>query len=408
MKICDESKRKPNQICNPYTGRWVFTHTKLGKEIAQLNLNTKNKNVKNAIFQKLLKKQYNTYSTKYIGKTNTRSNAFLYKTSLKSSKTNTIVKQYGKGDAKHIHIFIKISPLNCNKERVNMLSPSLKEIELYNKTNELIDNNILNSFVYCFNRSMLNRNWAKSDNCKYSVLLTEDITNFISFTDYLQSHPFLPDCAMFELLYTLHTLNTVGIKHMDLHGNNLYIRRLNNNERKVIKYEVKINDKFESFFVPTSHEIKVIDLDGGQKQLVSNKNIKQTYHIKINNPKTFTGNVSKKQNKSNIFKVVHTLMSIQPHIAPQLNHFGIRGNINIPFSTSFKGRKLTDVNYNKGTLEKYGIFVKDITSKDLQFLNLKNNIIWDINKIMKHIFSSGIFIRPYDYKTKYSQKQLFN
>ena len=207
--------------------------------------------LKAELYRKLLKKHVDIYTSTELGISNTSTESYLYQDVYKLSKINHLTKTYGKGNSKHIHAFVKISKIKlsqCGKNVTNY--PTLKESKLFNTTNFLIDNGILNSFVYCFNNLLLNKNFANFEGNTYAVLITEDISkDYKELISYIGSHTTIPECVLFELIYTLNTLNHIKMKHMDLHGANIFIKTLLKSEHKMIKYEVIINNKLQMFYV---------------------------------------------------------------------------------------------------------------------------------------------------------------
>ena len=347
MKECNPKTKKNGQICNPKTGRWVFKYTKLGQQVLLDSIEQK-PDLLSMVLHKVLKQKYDIYSQQFIKKTITRSHALLYSIRLKSSKKTFISEEFGKNNSKHIYAFIKIVEISSQDD------PSIKEIKMHKITNKLFEMNVLSSFVYSFNFEMFNKNYSRVNEKLYSVLATEDISYFSSFVEYLQTHKTLPDCIIFQLIYTLHTLDTINLRHMDLHGNNMYIYKLQRSEQKMIKYDLIQKGKLHSFFVPTTHMLKIIDLDGGFKD----RSNKKQFQNMINNPLSITGKIQSTKSKANILKVAHTLVKIQPHIKPQLIFYGIMSNKGVPFN-----KQPTTNGYNKKTFSKYGLFVNDLHKK---------------------------------------------
>ena len=395
MKECNPKTKKDGQICNPKTGRWIFKHTKLGQQLLlNKNINKSEPDILSMILNKVLKKEYDIYSNKFLNTTKTRSEALLYQLRLKSSKNNFITRYFGRGNSKHVHSFIKIVKI---KDQLR-IDPSFKEIELHKLTNKLFEKNVLPSFVYSFNSAIFNKNYARINESLYTILATEDISDYQPFTNYLHYHKTLPDCIIFQLLYTLHTLNTINLRHMDLHGNNMYIKTLSRSQQKMIKYEIIHKGVSHSFFVPTTHTLKIIDLDGGFKGVSNKKQFKE----EINNPQAITGKVQISKSKANILKVAHTLVKIQPAIKPQMIFYGIMSNKGIPFNTQ------PTISYNKNTFTKYGLLVNNLYKKNTKFLNVSNDVVWSISKIMDHYISLNMYREPQRFHVHYSQKYLFD
>lgn len=370
--------------------------------------------LKSEMYSKLLKKHVDIYTSTAVGVSNTSTSAFLFKEKFKLSKVNHLTRTYGKGNMQHISAFVKVTEIEtskCNQKIKN--SPSLKEIELFNITNALIDNNILNSFVYSFNKLLLNKDYANFDGKPYAVLITEDISNgYKELTTYLRGHKTLPECAIFELVYTLHTLNSIKLKHMDLHGGNIFIKKLKKEDHKMIKYEAVVNNKLISFYVPTTHLIKIIDLDSGHKTDNVLSTFQNVFKGKINNPHKFTG-YARTNNKTNILKLVHTIIRSNPttNIFHQLHHMGMKSSSNkqsVPFFPNSNSIQYNKSTFNEKYLKNYGILLKINNQNKFKFLEIPDNVIWSADRILYEMFIMGKFqTRPQTYHVLYSQNKLY-
>lgn len=368
--------------------------------------------LKAELYRKLLKQSVDIYDSHEIGMSNTSTSSFMYREKYKLSRSNRLIQTYGKGNMNHIHAFVKISEIQ--KEKCNLKihnCPNLKEIELFNVTNKLIDNGVLNSFVYCFNKLLLNKNYATFEKKTYAVLITEDISSdYIELTTFIRKNTQLPECILFELVYTLHTLNVIKMKHMDLHGANIYIKTLPKSEHKVIKYEAVVNNKLHSFYVRTTHVIKIIDLDSGNKMSDVSNHLKNEFKDKINNPYKFTGK-TKTNSKSNILKLVHTLIRSNPikEIANQLYFSGIRSSSasqSVPFFPNANSIQMNRSLYNNYYLKNYGLLISR-KCKKTRFLNIPDTIIYSPERILFEMIQIGIFSRQSRYSIKYSQYNLY-
>ena len=366
--------------------------------------------LKAELYSKLLKKHVDIYTSTEIGISNTSTSAFLYKDKYKLSKVNHLTKTYGKGNMQHISAFVKITEIEVNKYNKNIKkSPNLKEIELFNTTNKLVDLGILNSFVYSFNKLLLNKSYGKFEGKPYSVLITEDISkDYKELTSYIRSHKLLPECVLFELVYTLHTLNHIKMKHMDLHGANIFIKTLPKSEHKLIKYEAVVNNQMYSFYVPTTHVIKIIDLDSGHKSNNISNQINIAFKEKINNPYKFTGKV-KTNNKSNILKLLHTLIRSNPtkSIADQLFYMGLRSNTSVPFYPSSNNIQLSKSTYNNKYLKEYGLLM-NTKNEQFHFLNIPDSVVWTPDRMLFEMIRMGKFQQSTNKQHLiYSQKNLY-
>jgi hypothetical protein len=306
-------------------------------------------------------------------------------------------------------VFVKILEIVRKESNGNVrYSPNLKEIELFKTTNKLLEKQILNSFVYCYNPFVLDKNWTTYKKTSYSVLLTEPLgKDFIEIYKYIYNHKIIPKCILFEIVYTLHTLNLIGMKHMDLHGGNVFIKKLPKNEFHVRRYDAVVNGEIMSFFVPTTHTIKIIDLDSGHKE---KSNIATTnFKEKINNPHKFTGRVHTDP-RSNMLKIAHTFMTSSKHPANmrnQLWQLGIRGETDVPFFPNENSlHSTTKQYYDKMYFANHGILI-NIKKQNLKFkfLKIDDSMIWAPIKSLMNMHMKNMF-PPVPYHVVYSQESI--
>ena len=404
MKIKNQRKRKLSSVRKKLLSEKAF------KKRQWLRMKS---SLKAELYRKLLKKHVDIYTSTEVGMSNTSTSAFLYKEKYKLSKVNHLTKTYGKGNSDHIHSFIKITEIEVSKCDKNVKkSPNLKEIQLFSTTNNLIDHGILNSFVYCFNKLLLNKNFANFEGKPYSVLITEDISkDYKELTTYIRGHKKIPECVLFELVYTLHTLSIIKMKHMDLHGANIFIKTLPKSQHKMIKYEAVVNNQLHSFYVPTTHVVKIIDLDSGHKSSGVPTTIKEVFHNTVSNPYKFTGKV-KTNNKSNVLKLLHTLIRSNPirSIANQLYHMGIRSSSktqSVPFFPSANSITMNKSTYNNSYLKNYGLLMKT-SNKKVKFLDIPNSVVWTPDRMLFEMLRMGKFQQSTAKQhIIYSQKYLY-
>ena len=402
IKIQNQNERKKKNISE-----------KINKAYKKRQWLIMKSSLKSELYRKLLRKHVDIYTSTEIGMSNTSSSAYLYKDKYKLSKTSPISKTYGKGNMGHIHAFVKITEIELSKCNRNVQKcPNLKEIQLFNTTNNLIDHGILNSFVYCFNKLLLHKNFANFEEKPYSILITEDISkDFKELTTYIRGHKTIPECVLFELVYTLHTLSHIKMKHMDLHGANIFIKTLPKSEHKMIKYEAVVNNQLHSFYVPTTHVIKIIDLDSGHKTNGVPNTIKKEFQDKINNPYKFTGKV-KTNNKSNVLKLLHTLIRSNPvkSIANQLFYMGMRSSSrtqSVPFYPSANSITLNKSQYDNSYLKNYGLLIKT-SNRKMKFLDIPDNVVWSADRMLFEMIRIGKFQQQTQKQhIVYSQKNLY-
>lgn len=302
-----------------------------------------------------------------------------------------------------IKTFIKMSEIS------SINNSQVKEIELYKITNKLILNKILNSIVYCFNDLFLNSSIEKHNNKVYTSLVLEDVTEYKSLEMYLKTHKKLPNCVIFELVYTLHIFDRIQMKHMDLHGENIYVKRLPEKERKVIKYSVILDNKVEIFYVPTDYSVKIIDFDGGQKNSMKQNNpIKNEFKGKVNNPKVYPYR-KVKESRVNILRLIHTIQSIRPsrNITNQLYQMRMGTNRNVvPF---YPNQNTLDVNHSKiykNYLKKFGYVVSKNNKSNM--IELNNRIVRRPETILKNMLKGKIYKQPFKEAETYSELSLYS
>ena len=201
------------------------------------------------------------------------------------------------------------------------------------------------------------------------------------------------------------------MKHMDLHGANIFIKTLPESEHKMIKYEAVVNNQLHSFYVPTTHIIKIIDLDSGHKTNGVPNTIKKEFKNVINNPYKFTGKV-KTNNKSNILKLLHTLIRSNPikGIANQLFYMGMKSSSktqSVPFFPNANSIALNKSTYNNSYLKNYGLLMKTTKNK-IKFLDIPDNVVWTPDRMLFEMIQMGKFQQPTQKQhIIYSQKHLY-
>ena len=109
--------------------------------------------LKAELYRKLLKEHVEIYKSTELSLSYTSTMSFLYKDEYKLPKVNHVTRTFEKGNMQHLNSFVKISEIKVSECNENIKkSPNLKEIQLFQTTNKLIEKGVLNSFVYCFNK----------------------------------------------------------------------------------------------------------------------------------------------------------------------------------------------------------------------------------------------------------------
>ena len=468
-KQCNPKLYRPDKICNPITGRWVLKSSKLGKELllkqkrksaskpktpsiepkASLMKNNNNnksnkKNIFLSIFAKIQKPKIDIYSMKHVGQSQSRTRANMYRVSLKHSNPDNIIKKYGDKETHQLHAFVKISKLPKTKDPKMRLksvrqSPTMKEVELFRVTNMLQDDDILDTVAYCLNDKLLKQDWSTFDKENFSFLTTEDLVGYTPFFD--QKFKTVPFDIILQLMYTFSCFQHIGLKHMDLHMWNFYVKK--RQEPVHLKFDMKLYDNFESFYIQSLYKIKIIDFDGGSKVKVPG--LKQKYSQTITNPKIYSG-ITRGQfvptHKVNFLKMIHSLVRYNESRMKTLTNYHntmykytsakfTNNNGNVPFlSREFVPNKLPNSHKNKvvqklgqekilrkayatskGTyhqslLKTYGFFGKYVQSGP-RFFNIPRKMVRPLDDVLMDMKLNGIFQHPLPNAKVFSQKELF-
>ena len=205
-------------------------------------------------------------------------------------------------------IFIKITP-NANDEEKSV---SMSEIEIYDVTSKAMDYSLSRHFLKCYNEKLVRNNHV---NDSMNILIDGQLRNFRSFTiliientgnhsvpladmtgrlKYMERRSndnslsnaqrerfrieanglqYKLNILMLQVIHTLYVFNILGIKHLDLHYNNI---RVVPSERGmyVNRYTISRNkntltqgvSSSRSMYLPNcGYEIKIIDYDGATK-----------------------------------------------------------------------------------------------------------------------------------------------
>lgn len=426
---------KNNMIYNPLTKRWLDPSKQTARKLNQtlgpthlykrkkkiikpkfspfkynssLNNNENVLDVGRSIMGKVKSKYINIDSGKFITISQSRNDSYLYKYTFKSYKNDSVLKQFMNKNSREFKTFLKITIVpyySCQnikqREKFVKKSPVYKEIELYHVANNLMNDNVSKSFAYCFNKKYLNKYWSMYKNTPHTILMTEDISDsYITLQNFLQSSN-LPTCVLFELLYNLHTMDLIGLKHMDLHSENIYIKKLKKKEFR--RYEMLIDNEFKYFYVDTSHVIKIIDFDGGSKSQPKFNNVKQHYKTIVENPEVWSGSLNS-NNKTNFLKVIHTLVTISLNKNSLTTDLKMIGLKNIPFINNLNIRHNV---YNSNFLKRYGFLIENWSDKITKLLKIHNSLLKDITSLFLNIDTFGENMNKNKAYITLSQRNLF-
>jgi hypothetical protein len=369
--------------------------------------------LKGVLYRKTLKKYIDVYSTNTLGISNSTTESFIYKDVFKSSRILPNINKYTKGDMKHYDCFVKITRVvkeECGSKIKEC--PNFKEIELFGVTNSLMKQNVLDTFVYCFNKEFLNKDYATYRGMSYSMLVTEMLNkDYMEIYMFLKQHKTVPDCVLYELVYTLHTMNLINMKHFDLHGGNIYVKKLPKTQHKMVRYDAIVNNMVIPFYVLRTHSVKIIDLDSGHKGKPVYEKIKNEFQGQILNPYKSTENSEMSDARTNTLKLVHTLSQSAPtlHMFDKLRNFGLRSNTKVPFELGSSKVSTKNYKYNLKFATNYGMFINKNKNGGIKFLKIDNSIVWSAEKILFHMYKTGKFQQvPVRYNTYFSQVNLFN
>lgn len=467
IKECNPKLKLPNKICNPKTGRWVLRTSKTGKEIiaaakspnASIKIQKTKVNVNNKlkfnygttskyrdvflnIFNKNRKKGVDIYSIDRIGESTSRTRAEMYSTSLKFTNPNSVIKRYGTQQSHKLPTFLKITKIrktwgkDIRKRLTDIRESSLnKEIQLYKVCNLLQDDNVLDTVAYCLNDKIVHKNWGIHNDSVYISLFTENLTSkgFVTFKTFIFKNLFVPEDVIFQLLYTIHCFESIGLKHMDLHYENFYIKDLGKEEN--VTYEMFINGRIESFYVKRRHLIKIIDFDGGSKTK-PRPYVNSKYNTVISNPGELSGLITGKKapgQKVDLLKIIKTLtdynyrkitkISNLHNIETKYKKMKITNDLkNVPFITrtvGFKDRidikdsKTMDILIKKfgttgflvGHFKSYGFLWKDWIGKHPTFLDIHDDIILGTDVIIASMVESNLFQTVFRPDKVFSQRR---
>ena len=302
---------------------------------------------------------------------------------------------------KNINVFCKIVDVTHSKTVV-------QESKIYKITNQLLKDSVLNTIVYCYNNQFLKNTTFKYNNEEFAAVMTEDISTYQTFHEFLlklvKKDERIPFEIIFQIIYTLHTFNLVKIYHTDLHGGNIFIQKLK--ETVYVEYNVLLKGQNVKFYIPQNYQVKIIDFDLSTKKKTTINGIKEVYNTNIQNPNGYFGNINR-NDRTNILKVIHTIYiptSMSHKIFGQLFDVGIRGkNGIVPFFQNTRSK-----NVNENHLKKYGYSVSISKTNKMKFTNLTHTISTP-EEILRYMVNKGWFLeKPHNCNIiKLSQANLF-
>ena len=355
-------------------------------------------------------------------------------------------------------VFVKFSPCmwwDFEEERTThgitdttaKEAPTYAEVKFFTLTNALNDHKVCDSFAYSYN-DLLNDHVVKHDKKQvrqytlddgiavfdrtkpyvkkneewhpyYSMLITEDLSGYEELGTFLRSSPDKMTeldhyAILFQIMYAIQCMGEINMGHMDLHGGNIVVKKLNA-VKNYTKYTYKTpSGSFKTVFIPITYEVKIIDLDGAYK-FKSNDSIKQVFASAIVNKNVYTGdNVIDPNPRHNAIKVLYTYKERIPesYLKP-VQHRIIRSMLRKFFTN--KTHRVPFINYDpskynskgdKKLVNRFGIFLHENTRRGS---NLKDDIMMHPGHIVDLIAKEFTKVPSEDFVAKeLSQEGLFN
>ena len=156
------------------------------------------------------------------------------------------------------------------------------EIKIYDIINNLVNDNVtpfVMKSITSSSKPISNKNFSQHiqdklhlTNGLYQVLVTESVpsSNVVSLHDFLKTNhpPLVKVNILFQLIWTLTCFNAIGLRHNDLHFQNILLFKHNRptNAHRIFKHHDK------TFYVPvTNHEVRIFDFDRAAKATKSDK-----------------------------------------------------------------------------------------------------------------------------------------
>ena len=326
-------------------------------------------------------------------------------------------------------------------------APTYAEVKFFALTNALNEHKVCDSFPFSYNH-LLNEHIVKHDKKQvreysldddgiavydrtkpyvkkneewhpyYSMLITENLSGYEELGTFLKSSPdkmtdYDHYAILFQIMYAIQCMGEINMGHMDLHGGNVLVKKLNL-VKNYTKYTYKTpSGGFKTVFIPITYEVKIIDLDGAYK-FRSNDTIKQEFTPAIVNKNVYTGdNVVDPNPRHNTIKVLYTYNDRMPEsFLKPVQHNIIRRMLRKFFTN--KTYRVPFVNYDpskynsKGDrklVKHFGIFLNENTRRGS---NLKDDIIMHPGYIVDRIAKKFTKVPSEEYVAKeLSQEGLF-
>ncbi len=165
--------------------------------------------------------------------------------------------------------------------------------------------------------------YEKSSSREYYPIFTTTYNNLKTIYDFLlkgqdkKSYNIQLKCVIFQILYTLECMNRVGLRHSDLHTNNIFVLNLQNSKNKVNKFIIDGNTYYIPLSVP---QVRIFDLDRSIKNIPKDIKVRKEFKFKssrnsIENIKNKFGKKfgnTKHTNTFNTFKILYHIYEIVP------------------------------------------------------------------------------------------------
>jgi hypothetical protein len=328
-----------------------------------------------------MKKQVQLISLKHFGVSKTRTEAQL---------STAILRIQGI----EYRVFVKISDCKIINDGAREIannkinakqSPSYVETKFFKLTNNMNEQDVCRSFVYCFNEKSLITSLLKTNDGYKTMLITEDITSFIPFHVFIKTASDLDiSHILFQLMYSLQCMNMIHMTHTDLHFGNMYVMKRPELSHMYDRYTFNtINKGYKSIDIRCTHQLKIIDLDGAHKQRVFTKrfNHKRFTH-RIPNVHQTWGNTSTFNKRFDLIKVLFHLYEARPDLRRLLMTLGIKNSAGtVPFYTHRELRTKFKNKIHPNGVD-YGMFF----NKKGDFLKLSDNDVHTPKRIMETMY----------------------
>lgn len=304
---------------------------------------------------------------------------------------------------KNTEVVIKYSPI---KENINPKeSATYSEIKMLEITNKLKDDKICDNFVRSYNRKYLKGDIIKDEGKWKTMLITENLKakGYERLKTKIRNieRKDLKD-IIFKIIYSISCMGHMNMGHMDLHFDNIYIKKAKTDTNIYDEYEYMYKEgKYEKVYIKSKYEIKIIDFDGAYKMKSGNKKLKRKYRKEIKNINIYSGRVTKANPRTNVMKVLHELE--ENEIMNKINYIKDE-NGRIPY----KNKDIKEIinkhkNIHKEFTKKYGIYMKE---KEDELVELSNNDVKTPMRILKEMKMRNNK-KNKKIRKKYTQKNLF-